>query len=67
MVFIILALIVGAIVLAVMKKQSDSDNNKPSPVPGPPGAISHKYAEALKVAMQFFDVQKCMSISHIRL
>ncbi|GER26599.1 endoglucanase [Striga asiatica] len=29
-----------------------------SPVPGPPGAITKKYADALKIAMQFFDVQK---------
>lgn len=30
-----------------------------------PGAISRKYANALKVAMQFFDVQKCELIIYV--
>lgn len=29
------------------------------PVPGPPGAIDKKYADALAVALQFFQIQKC--------
>lgn len=58
LVLVLLALVVGAIVYTIKKKTSHSD--KPAPVPGPPGAVEKKYAEALKVAMQFFDVQKCM-------
>lgn len=54
--FLILALVVGAIVFTVKKKSGHSD--KPAPVPGPPGAIDQKYAKALKIATQFFDVQK---------
>lgn len=53
---VVLTLVVGAIVLTIKKKTGHSD--KPAPVPGPPGAVEKKYAEALKVAMQFFDVQK---------
>lgn len=56
---VILALVVGAIVYAVKQKMDHANDNKPSPVPGPPGAIDKKYADALKIAMQFFDVQKC--------
>ncbi|KAH9693310.1 Endoglucanase 10 [Citrus sinensis] len=56
LVLVLLALVVGAIVYTIKKKTSHSD--KPAPVPGPPGAVEKKYAEALKVAMQFFDVQK---------
>lgn len=55
---VILGLIAGAIVFAVKKKSSHSDDN-PAPVPGPPGAIEKKYSDALKIAMRFFDVQKC--------
>lgn len=29
------------------------------PVPGPPGAVTKKYGDALKLALQFFDIQKC--------
>lgn len=29
------------------------------PVPGPPGTIDKKYADALAVALQFFQIQKC--------
>lgn len=59
---VILGLIAGAIVFAVKKKSSHSDD-EPAPVPGPPGAIEKKYADALKLAMSFFDVQKCNIIS----
>ncbi|EXC00970.1 Endoglucanase 24 [Morus notabilis] len=57
LVLVILALVVGAIVITIKKKQSDH-SDKAAPVPGPPGAISQKYADALKIAIQFFDVQK---------
>lgn len=30
------------------------------PLPGVPGSVDHKYAEALALALQFFQVQKCM-------
>ncbi|KAL3845310.1 hypothetical protein ACJIZ3_002713 [Penstemon smallii] len=38
-----------------IRRKSDSGA---APVPGPPGAVTKKYADALKIAMQFFDVQK---------
>ncbi|KAJ4702097.1 Endoglucanase [Melia azedarach] len=56
LVLVILALVVGAVVYTIKKKSGHS--NKPAPVPGPPGAIEKKYSDALKIAMQFFDVQK---------
>lgn len=56
LVLVILALIVGAIVITIKKKTSHS--GEAPPVPGPPGAVVKKYSDALKVAMQFFDVQK---------
>ncbi|KAM7521201.1 hypothetical protein LguiB_020163 [Lonicera macranthoides] len=55
LVLIILAVIATAVVLTIKKKTQHSG---PAPVPGPPGAITKKYADALKVALQFFDVQK---------
>lgn len=58
LVIVVLGLIAGAIVFAVKKKSSHSDDD-PAPVPGPPGAIEKKYSDALKMAMRFFDVQKC--------
>ncbi|GKV17867.1 hypothetical protein SLEP1_g28322 [Rubroshorea leprosula] len=57
LVAVILALVVGAIVYAIKRKVSHS-NEGAAPVPGPPGAVDKKYSEALKAAMQFFDVQK---------
>ncbi|KAI4336793.1 hypothetical protein L6164_015274 [Bauhinia variegata] len=56
LVVVILAIVVAAIVLVVKKKTDHSD--KPAPVPGPPGAIDQKYASSLKIALQFFDIQK---------
>ncbi|XVE69751.1 hypothetical protein DITRI_Ditri10aG0016300 [Diplodiscus trichospermus] len=53
---VILALIGGAVYYTIKKKINHSE--EPAPVPGPPGAIDKKYADALKIAMQFFDVQK---------
>ncbi|XWS25891.1 hypothetical protein CRYUN_Cryun27aG0106600 [Craigia yunnanensis] len=58
LVIVILALVVGAVVYTIKKKIDHSNDDKPAPVPGPPGAIDKKYAEALEIAMQFFDVQK---------
>lgn len=57
-VFVVVALIAGAVALVVIKKRQN-DSDEPSPVPGPPGAVTQKYSDALKTAMQFFDVQKC--------
>ncbi|KAK1296940.1 Endoglucanase 24 [Acorus calamus] len=54
-VLVVAALVVTAVVITVTKK---SHKSEPAPVPGPPGAITTKYADALSVAMQFFDVQK---------
>lgn len=59
---VILALVVGAVVYAVKKKIDNADSDKPAPVPGPPGAIEQRYASALKIAMQFFDIQKCNNV-----
>ncbi|XP_038716962.1 endoglucanase 10-like [Tripterygium wilfordii] len=59
LILVVLAVVVAAIVITV-KKRSDhhSGSGEPEPVPGPPGAIDEKYADALKIAMKFFDVQK---------
>ncbi|MBA0733990.1 hypothetical protein Gogos_017944 [Gossypium gossypioides] len=57
LVLVILALVVGAVVYIIKKKLDHGNDNKPTPVPGPPGAIDHKYAYALEIAIQFFDVQ----------
>lgn len=57
---VILAIVVGAVVYTVKKKMSHSESDKPAPVPGPPGAVDQKYSSALKTALQFFDIQKCM-------
>ncbi|XVE94582.1 hypothetical protein REPUB_Repub02eG0021100 [Reevesia pubescens] len=58
LVVVILAFVVGAVVYKIKKRMDHANDNKPAPVPGPPGAIDKKYADALKIAMQFFDVQK---------
>ncbi|CAN7130379.1 unnamed protein product [Brassica rapa subsp. narinosa] len=58
---IVLAAVILAVVYMVkskMKKPDDNDDNEAGPVPGPPGAIDKKYADALKLALQFFDIQK---------
>ncbi|KAF5198471.1 Pentatricopeptide repeat-containing protein mrl1 protein [Thalictrum thalictroides] len=50
--------VVAAVVITItMIKYANTHPNAP-PVPGPPGAITQKYADALKTATQFFDVQK---------
>lgn len=59
LVLILLALVGGAIFLMVQKKTAHHHKEpKLGPVPGPPGPVVQKYGDALKVAMQFFDVQK---------
>lgn len=56
--FIVLAAVALAVFFTVRSKMHNSDSG-PAPVPGPPGAIAKKYADALKVATQFLDIQKC--------
>lgn len=51
-VLIVAAAAAGAIVVLVMKKHKDSSSDAAS------GASEKKYGDALKTAMQFFDVQK---------
>ncbi|KAK8560462.1 hypothetical protein V6N13_082900 [Hibiscus sabdariffa] len=58
LVLVILALVVGAVVYTIKKKMDNKKDDKPAPVPGPPGSVDKKYSDALKIAMQFFDVQK---------
>ncbi|XP_002510516.2 endoglucanase 10 [Ricinus communis] len=53
---VVLAVVVVAVVYTVKKKTHNSGDA--SPVPGPPGAVEKKYADALNIAMQFFDIQK---------
>lgn len=59
LVLIVLAAIVFAIWIAIHEKYQSSDKDMAAPVPGSPGAINQKYSNALKLALQFFDVQKC--------
>ncbi|KAL5778184.1 hypothetical protein ACOSP7_011110 [Xanthoceras sorbifolium] len=54
---VLLALVVFGVVYMIKQKTSHGSSG-PAPVPGPPGAVEKKYDEALKTAMQFFDVQK---------
>lgn len=56
LVLVVAAAVVAAIVVLVMKKHGGGSDVPP--VPGPPGAVTQKYGDALKIAMQFFDVQK---------
>ncbi|XP_062022739.1 endoglucanase 10-like [Rosa rugosa] len=57
-VFVVLAIIAGAVALVLIKKKQNESDNEPAPVPGPPGPVTQKYSDALKTAMQFFDIQK---------
>lgn len=57
LVVIVLPLVV-CFVLVLKKPHIFYD--KAAPVPGPPGAPVKKYANALEIAMQFFDIQKCL-------
>ena len=56
---IVLGVIAFAIYMVIHEKNLFSDKDSAAPVPGAPGAINRKYSDALKVALQFFDVQKC--------
>lgn len=56
--FLVLIVLAG-IAFAVFVVLRHNSEPEAAPVPGPPGAITKKYADALKIAMQFFDVQKC--------
>lgn len=53
----IAAFVVTAAVLTILHSRKHS-HHRVSPLPGPPGAISQKYAQALKVALTFFPIQK---------
>lgn len=53
---LVVALVVGlAIYFTIKSKHQNLEAD------GAPGAVSKKYADALKIALQFFDVQKCNS------
>ncbi|KAJ6708748.1 ENDOGLUCANASE 2 [Salix koriyanagi] len=62
LVVVTLALVYDAIVYTVHKKTEKSEGA--APIPGPPGAIEKKYVDALKIAMQFFDIQKSGELGH---
>ncbi|AAF87112.1 F10A5.13 [Arabidopsis thaliana] len=56
---IVLASVILAVVYTVkLRTKKSGDDDGGGPVPGPPGAIDKKYADALKLALQFFDIQK---------
>lgn len=55
---VIVAAAVGFGIFVVVKKKHGGSSGGASPVPGPPGSVAKKYAEALKTAMQFLDVQR---------
>ncbi|KAJ6802319.1 endoglucanase 24-like isoform X1 [Iris pallida] len=56
---VVAALVATAAVIAVKKKHHRSSSGGGlGPVPGPPGAVTAKYSDALSVALQFFQVQK---------
>ncbi|CAI9116914.1 OLC1v1018204C1 [Oldenlandia corymbosa var. corymbosa] len=57
LVLIVAAAVAFGVFVMVKKKQHDSHGGA-APVPGPPGAVTRKYSDALNTAMQFFDVQK---------
>lgn len=59
LVLIVLGVIAFAIWMVIHEKIRSSDKDSAAPVPGSPGAINQKYSDALKIALQFFDVQKC--------
>ncbi|GAB4852508.1 hypothetical protein Ancab_016722 [Ancistrocladus abbreviatus] len=55
---IIVAGVLAAAIAVAIKIKHDKSKGGAAPVPGPPGAVDSKYADALKIAVQFFDVQK---------
>ncbi|EPS64495.1 hypothetical protein M569_10284, partial [Genlisea aurea] len=59
LVLIVLASVGLAVFLVVKQKIHKSQPpGEAAPVPGPPGAVVAKYSDALKIAMQFLDIQK---------
>lgn len=61
----ILVLAIAAMVVAsaTLTIWSNDRHSKVSSVPGRPGKIAENYADALKIAIQFFDIQKCVLLS----
>ena len=59
--------VVTIAVLTILHSKKHS-HHQVFPVPRPPEAISHKYAQALKVALTFFPIQKgifvCIYLSY---
>ena len=62
----ILVLAIAAMVVAsaILTIWNNYRHSKVSSVPDRQGKIAEKYAEALKIAIQFFDIQKC-SITYL--
>ncbi|KAM2914187.1 hypothetical protein COP2_044748 [Malus domestica] len=58
LVLAILGLVVDAVILAIVKKVKKNSGGYDSAVPEPSSAITQKYFDILKLAVQFFDVQK---------
>lgn len=61
LIFLVVASLIAAVIVYAVKKKQE--HRGVLPVPGPPGALDHKYADALGVALKFFQAQKCMSCS----
>jgi len=57
-----IAAFVGKTVVLTILHSKKHSHHQVSPVPGPPEAISQKYAQALKVALTFFPIQKGMFV-----
>ncbi|CAM8919093.1 unnamed protein product [Rhodiola kirilowii] len=55
LVIVMVALVLSAVVITF---GNGLFGYEPEPVPGPPGEIDPRYAEALKLGMMFFDIQK---------
>ncbi|XP_059633959.1 endoglucanase 10-like [Cornus florida] len=53
---LVVAAIVAVVIVITVRKKNESSG--PESVPGRPGSPEKKYADALKISMQFFDVQK---------
>lgn len=64
-VLLIAGLVVTGAVISIRRRSRHS--GEAAPVPGPPGAIEKKYAEALNIALQFFDVQKSGKLMNNRI
>jgi hypothetical protein len=59
LVSVIAILVIVAGVLAILEDLKDSKKDSASHHPGP---VEKKYADALEIALQFFDGQKCKSL-----